>query len=476
MHMIKSLAIKYWRTVALLFIVLVIVLVLIITRQIVKYPAHAVPDTFVKRIDSQLILKGTPFRFSGVNIYWLGLDENVGGVDYPTHFRVDDALATAQLMGATVVRAHTLGISVGCSLCIEPSQGNFNEAALQHVDYAIMSAKQHGLRLIIPLVDNFHYYHGGKSVFTTWNGIKDENQFYTNPAVIAAFEDYISHILNRVNSYTGIPYKDDPTILGWETGNGLVAPSSWVETIAASIKSVDSNHLVIDGNSGQSYGSSMFAGDLQLPDVDIYTGQYYPMSIAALNTQAGEAQRANKVFIAEEYAWNNNGGGDPLKQFLADIEVNYAVAGDMFWSLFGHSDSFGYVQHNDGYTLHYPGDTPDMRLRAQELRTHAYAMRQVAVPAIRVSGIPVITSTIPGLEWRGVAGADTYTIERSLRGPDGPWQVLCDKCATDNDTPWFKESSTGTAWYRIKAYSLTGVASTYSPPLYSELNDPGSPQ
>ena len=465
MKITKRLAIKYWRGAALLFIVLVMVLVLIITRQIVKYPAHAIPDTFVKRNGSQLVLKGASFRFSGANIYWLGLDENVGGVDYPTHFRVDDALATAQLMGATVVRAHTLGISVGCSLCIEPSQDSFNEVALQHVDYAIMSAKQHGLRLIIPLVDNFHYFHGGKSVFTKWNGLKDENQFYSNPAVIGAFEDYIAHILNRVNSYTGVAYKNDPTILGWETGNGLLAPSTWVETIAASIKSIDSNHLVIDGNSGQSYGSSMFASDLQLPDVDIYSGQYYPLNISALNTQAGEAQRANKVFIAEEYAWNNYRGGDSLKEFLGDIEVNYAVAGDMFWSLFGHSDSFGYVQHNDGYTLHYPGDTPDMRLRVQELRAHAYAMHNVPVPAIHISGIPVITSTIPGLEWRGVAGAYAYTIERSLASSDGPWTVLCDKCATDNDTPWFMESSQETTWYRVQAYSLSGVASAFSLPL-----------
>lgn len=465
MNIIKRLAIKYWRTIALLIIVFVMVFVLIIVKQIVKYPVHAIPETFVKRIGSELVLKGKPFRFSGANIYWLGLDENVDGVDYPTHFRVDDALETAQLMGATVVRAHTLGISVGCPRCIEPSPGTFNETALRYVDYAIMSARQHHLRLIIPLVDNFHYYHGGKYVFTQWRGLKDQNQFYSNSSVLEDFEDYINHLLNRVNSYTGVAYKNDPTILGWETGNGLVAPSSWVETIAAYIKSVDQNHLVIDGNSGQSYGSSMFAGDVQLPDVDIYTGQYYPMSVSALNAQAEKAQEANKVFIAEEYAWNNYGGGDSLDRFLTDIETNYAIAGDMFWSLFGHSDSFGYVPHPDGYTLHYPGDTPAMSVRAQELRTHAYTMAGLSVPDNRISGTPVITSTTPGLEWRGVAGAATYSIERSTQGPDGPWVVICRKCVTDNTTPWFQqEDPPGTkAWYRIQAFSMTGVASTYSP-------------
>jgi len=43
------------------------------------------------------------FRFSGANIYWLGLHDNR---IYSSHFRVDDALATASFMGATVVRSH----------------------------------------------------------------------------------------------------------------------------------------------------------------------------------------------------------------------------------------------------------------------------------------------------------------------------------------------------------------------------------
>jgi mannan endo-1,4-beta-mannosidase len=73
------------------------------------------------------------------------------------------------------------------------------------------------LRLIIPLTDNWHYPVGGKHNFTDWRGISDENQFYYNPQVIGDFETYISTQLNRVNSYTGVSYKNDPTILAWET-------------------------------------------------------------------------------------------------------------------------------------------------------------------------------------------------------------------------------------------------------------------
>ena len=109
---LKTLVFSYRRTAIFLVIILVMVLVLIGIRQLVLQPTHAVPNTFVVRSGSQLLLKGKPFRFSGANIYWLGLDENVDGLDYPTTFRVDDALATAKEMGATVVRSHSLCISV----------------------------------------------------------------------------------------------------------------------------------------------------------------------------------------------------------------------------------------------------------------------------------------------------------------------------------------------------------------------------
>src|SRR5713226_1730799 len=117
---IPTLLSRYWRIISFLLLILLILLALVLTRQINRQPTHAVSVKFVERFGSQLLFKGNVFRFSGANIYWLGLDENVGGIDYPTSFRVDDALATAREMGATVVRSHTLGISTGCPLCIEP--------------------------------------------------------------------------------------------------------------------------------------------------------------------------------------------------------------------------------------------------------------------------------------------------------------------------------------------------------------------
>jgi len=56
-------------------------------------------------------------------------------------------------------------------------------------------------------------------------------------------------LINRVNSYTGVPYKEEKAILGWETGNELEVPDfAWTREIAAYIKSLDKNHLFNRGN------------------------------------------------------------------------------------------------------------------------------------------------------------------------------------------------------------------------------------
>lgn len=424
---------------------------------------------FVTRSDAQLLLHGQPFRFAGANMYWLGLDENVGGIAYPTHFRVDDAFTTMAEMGATVVRSHTLGISVGCKLCLEPSLGLFNQAAFASIDYAIWSAGVHHMHLVIPLADNWHNYHGGKHTFTDWQGIADQDAFYTNETVIHDFEQYISELLNHVNRYTGIPYKDDPTIMAWETGNELTtsttpsSPVSWTNTISTFIKNIDPHHLVIDGS------STVNSAALALPNVDIYTTHYYPMNTQKMLSDAAMVAAAKKVFYVGEFSWNK---GDSLNTFLTAIEKS-PIAGDTYWSFFPHNDTYGYVQHGDGYTLHYPGDNSAMQEAVQLLCAHAYRMQGRNEPPPGIPGAPLITN-IQGRQivWRGTALGATYSIERSAAGLTGgitgPWTVICNRCATDNDTPWVDSTQpAGLVWYRVQAFNLDGKPGPYSAPYVS---------
>ena len=452
--------------------------------------------SFVTRSGAGLMLNGKAFRFSGANIFWGGLDEDGRiGYSYPTQFRVNVALQTVADMGGTVVRCQTCGISTGSSLSVEPALGTFHQTALRHIDYFIAQARKYGLRLVIPLTDTFDYYLGSFCDFTGWLRLSSAadcpsplaaTAFYTDPAAIAAFERYISVLLNHVNYYTGVPNKDNPTIMAWETGNelqyglgGAAEFTRWTATISAYIKSIAPNQLVMDG------AGTLDPGDLRLPDVDIADVHLYPAYTGQLTVAASSAAVANRPLVVGEYAWNDpshvNGG---LSPFMADVYATKNVAGDLYWDLLPQNDLFGYVEHYDGYQLQFPGNRADVgglaggepvlaassdSVQVADLRRHAYIMSGRKVPAYPAPAAPVITnvehvaSQTAGVgnlvEWRGVADAASYLVRRSSTGASGPWALVGQVSAAATETPYL-DSGAGArlpVWYQVTAVNPGGV-------------------
>eukprot|EP00040_Diaphanoeca_grandis_P018934 m.99684 g.99684 ORF g.99684 m.99684 type:complete len:569 (+) comp27179_c0_seq3:112-1818(+) len=457
--------------------------------------------TFVTREGSQLLWDGKPTRFSGPNVYWMALDENVivngSKVAYPTHFRVDDVFAIAEEMGANVIRAHTVGVSTGNPKSFEPKlnvfndkmeQGNDTSSASEHIDYAIYRARQTGIRLLVPLTDNYAYYHGGKHDFVDWidpNMPYRENcvlplsvkepeaslcPFYTNVTVITAFKDYIAALLNHTNQYTGVQLKNEPAIIGWETGNELNGvKAAWSQDIASFIRNTaGAKQLVFDGIDSERLGgvANLDSEEVDAEDIDCYTDHFYPPNPGMAINSAKAAVAANKVYYVGEYDWRES----ELSTFLTTIETTVGINGALFWSLFPHDDDHGYVEHGDGLTLHWPGDTPNMKNAAQQLRAHAYKIRGLPIPPFSTpSTSPVITSVSGALlAWRGVAVANNYTIQRGTTST-GPWSVICDECASDLDTPWTDPTrSTADVYYRVKGIGLNGESGPWSLPVFSK--------
>ena len=248
----------------------------------------------------------------------------------------------------------------------------------------------------------------------------------------------------------------------WELGNELSAPANWVSLMANYVKSVDLHHLVMDGNYEQANETANFLPDLSIAAIDMYTGHYYPPIMTSFLKEANQAYAANKVFVVGEYDWNTFTPAT-IGSFLKLIE-NSTASGDLYWSLFPHADNYGFVYRREHYTLHYPGDTLDMRTRVNLLRQHALAMQNMSASGVNPLGSPVITFVYQNqIAWRGVAGAIDYTVERSTIGANGPWTVICNQCATDNDTPWRDHQvPPGPLWYRVIAYNLSGVAGSPS--------------
>ncbi|SCZ98387.1 BZ3500_MvSof-1268-A1-R1_Chr3-2g06336 [Microbotryum saponariae] len=350
------------------------------------------PTTWVKRSGQQLTLNGKNFRMVGPNIYWLCNDENVGTKGYPTDKgRIREALAIAVAMGANSIRLTTCGVSVGSRYLLEPTRGRFDSSAWDIHDYAIFAAGRYGLRVVLPLVDKFMltnggplyisyaYYHGGKYTFLKWFGVSESNfgaNFYTNKRVVDEFRNYVTTVMSRYNPYTKKAYKDDPTIMAWETdhidhcplfslsagnelggyiGNDGYPPYGWTNSIAGLIKSLCPKSLVIDGTDGiYNYSTKAVAPGGGSKYVDIITDHAYPRSYALIKSEIPIAKKYNKNLLIGEFDWTGNKGGDDLAGYLKNVLSQYTM-GLMVWSVFGHdARCCNYVTHNDGYSIYYP--------------------------------------------------------------------------------------------------------------------------
>ena len=419
------------------------------------------PSTgFLTRTNSTLFSNGKAVRFGGINAYWLGLDENEGGIAYPTQYRITDAMTTISgWLGPTLVRSHSIGISTGNPLSYEPSLGVFNETALLSADRAIAEAERLGLRLIIPLTDNWKYYHGGKHDFTDWLNLP-ESSFYTDSRAIAAFQDYISHRLHHINPYTGRATRDEPAIAFWETGNELDSPTVWVETIATFIKSIDSNHLVLDGN------NPLDTSHLTISSIDAVSSHYYPPNTAKLISDAAAALTAQKVFSAGEFGWDQ--GNNPERDtMMAACLSAPACANAAPWSLFPHADTFGFVNHNDGFTIHYPGlETLDQTYFVSDMTIFATSMYGIApnLPSPSIPSVFIFNSTY--IAWKGAALAATYTVQIANQ-ETGPWQTISPSPGPrDIDLPWKVVGGIKSGqWIRVQAIGISSELGEWSTPI-----------
>ena len=131
-----------------------------------NYNPPDVRDAHVKRSGAHLTLAGKPWKPVGGNAYWLGLDENVippkgqpfyapFNASYPTKERVSEAMAMIKALGGTMLRTHTLGVSLGNPLSERPGERQVNKDAFDAIDWAVYQARQYGVRLMVPLIDHY---------------------------------------------------------------------------------------------------------------------------------------------------------------------------------------------------------------------------------------------------------------------------------------------------------------------------------
>jgi mannan endo-1,4-beta-mannosidase len=452
-------------------------------------PSTAAPtgSDFVTRTGSTLLLGGQPYRFTGSDMYWLALDDNVrdttGQPTYPTPFRIDDAMTTAQAQGGTVVRAWAN--TVGCARCIEPQLGVFNDSAFTSLDYAVASAARHGQRMVLSLVDNWDYYHGSKLTYTRWRG-KPESAFFSDPQVIADYQAFIGHVVSHVNPWTGLAYRDDPTIMAWETGNemwcqtcaGNFWDGSWTRAVADRIKAVAPRQLVVDGHGTDPscVTACLHVPSLDIGSVDLVDDHFYPMTPARVRTSSALAAAHGKGYLVGEYDWAGARGGSSLADFLQTVETN-PVSGDLLWAVIPHADSQGFVDHDDGFQMFFPGRSPDQVARTRQLIAHAALMSGRATATL-LSFVPApptgVTARLSGgtasLTWQGAAGAASYDVARTDASSGWRTWTIVSSGVDDHRVAYgplwtdpYPPSQPGAQpVYQVRSRSLTGATSGWS--------------
>jgi mannan endo-1,4-beta-mannosidase len=420
---------------------------------------------FITAHDGKLFDGDQNFRFLSWNIPNLLIVEDNMAWDAPNDwllpnaFEINDAFASVRQLGGTVVRTYSIPVQRADEDASYPKYirglGKYNEDGFRTLDLALKLANEQKIRLIIPLINNWPW-QGGREEFAAWRH-KPKDAFWTDPQLIADFEDAIRYVLTRTNTLTGVRYVDDKSILCWETGNELGSPPAWTKTISTFIKSIDTNHLVMDG-----YAGAIRPEVLDMPDVDMVTTHHYPSShdprsMAEQIREDGALVAGKKVYIVGEFGFVKTSEMRDTMQAIIDSPA----AGGMLWSLRFRNRNGGFYWHSepDGADLykafHWPpspiGDPYDETTLMNLVRQEAFTIRGLPVPEIPAPEPPKLLpiADAAAISWQGSCGATGYQVERSGQR-NGPWLVIAtnvDEAFTQYRPDFADETVPAGKWY-----------------------------
>ena len=333
-----------------------------------------VPEGFVYVDGTHFMCDGEPFYFAGCNSYdmfTLGDGSSNDSTEaIETKFMNKEAIdARMQQMEDNGVRVlRTWGFSNETWHGFELAPGEYNEAEFMLFDYIMYSAQQHNIRVIITL-ENYWEAYGGIDKKLSWAGAgsggnhKSRAAYFTNETCKQWYKDYAKHFAERTNYFTGVQYKDDPTVFAWDLMNepryqdagedstGLTL-RAWVDEMGAYIKEVDPNHMVYAGLEGHGvdYG---FGGDegnpfvyiQQSPYIDFCSAHPYPDEHWANMTPEDTKntmvqwiedahQEVGKPFVVTEFNVHSSLPEAEYEDYwkaVFDTIEEYDAAGGLFW-------------------------------------------------------------------------------------------------------------------------------------------------
>lgn len=339
------------------------------------------PTGFIETDGQSFVLDGEPFPMVGANNAYLS---------HKTPKSVDEVLRDAAAMGLNTVRVMLDGAGQEVGYCrefacgrsqfsLQPGPREYDEASFRRLDYVVAAAKRHGIRLVVSLIT---LQPGGIAAYLDWvDGAASRDDFFTNETCRAIYRDYLETMLTRENTYTGIEYRDDPTIAIWELANEPELEEGepfgeplqdWIAEMGSHVKSLGAGQLVSAG---------LIGWNARENEAD-YLACFEPEAIDAASTHlyydaegvddwverhaTGVHETLGKPFYVGEFGWDATRDEPDYERQLANRHEGFrewyeqfrrhGVAGSLFWFLIGHLDDGSRFPDHDGFGVYYPED------------------------------------------------------------------------------------------------------------------------
>src|SRR5689334_11309025 len=356
--------------------VLIAVAAVLFTISKRRESAGHVPAGVVRAGGLRFLVDGRPFRFVGANVAVMYRDED--------RARMPETLRQAAQAGIKVVRVWASG--EGGPNDVKPvadfedwprnhyfrlAPGQWNEEMFVHLDKVIVEAAKNNIYVQLCLTNWWHDT-GGVTQYLRWAGINDaaddsykfgiNNEkailFYSNPETRRLYREHLEKLATRRNTITGVLYRDDPTIFGWELMNEAQVITgrwaerrAWFEEMSAYLKSLDPNHLIAPGAWGYRSSSERreWLLDHAIPTIDYCDVHSYPRDDhdsfvdtpkalqEFIENRAAAAYSLRKPLVFGEFGMGVEGynGASQLDWWQAFFEGNAraGAGGAMFWIL-----------------------------------------------------------------------------------------------------------------------------------------------
>jgi len=399
-------------------------------------------NNFISVKGNKLMDGNSLFRFISYDVPTLNYNEDefefirLHPYSLPEEFEVRDVFESVKQMGGKVVRMYTIPVKIATEPENAPTYvlapNTFSEESFKTLDMILALANEYNIRLIFPLLNNWQWM-GGRPQYAHFRG-KTIEEFWTDRQLIEDFKATLKYVINRKNTITGVTYKDDKAIMCWETGNELTCPIEWTIEICRYIKSIDSNHLIMDGY--HAIGDNpVREGSVLEPSIDIINSHHYELNPADYEENVNRNLsiiNKRKPYIIGEFGFV---GTPTIGQFINKIIKNDDVSGMLIWGLRGHRSKGGFYWHSEplGFgrykSYHWPGfesgneydETNLMTL----MREKAFEIDGQTTPVLPVPKAPLLLpiQQVSMISWKGSAGASSYDLFRS-ENQNGPWSLI----------------------------------------------------